>query len=312
VNINKKICRLGTFSRSFCPILQDLQPLYLTEGAKETKEETHSRNSGYIRRDPSSTGPLPSSERYRPPSLPFSRYKERTSGAVDPAMLLLTEKPFDYIRNNALDASFDNYQPIGPLPNQISFQEGAAALDDEETGYNQGSLPAEGSVDAPKTRPERPRPLAAGPNRYRAPVYRPRRPGATAASDQNSQTESGQSEGNNWARPSPLLSDEVVLPPVDPNNPNFAPVVRNSNPNSVGRQPTREQQPRPAQYPYDPYFPPNYPGAFPNQYPGGYAPPYQYQAPAAPASSSSSTSTNGNGAAASASSTGKNFTMVIM
>jgi hypothetical protein len=123
-------------------------------------------------------------------------------------MLLLTEKPFDYIRNNALDASFNNYQAVGPLPNQISFQEGASALDDEETGYNQGSLPAEGSVDAPKTRPERPRPLAAGPNRYRAPVYRPRRPGATTASDQNLHIESGQSGGNDWARPSPLLSDE--------------------------------------------------------------------------------------------------------
>ena len=294
---------------------------------EKKEDDATGRNSGYLVREsptggdpvPGAGSALPAAERYRPPSLPFSRYKEQSSGAVDPALLLLTEKPFDYIRDSDSAAIVNPYLPAGPLPNQISFQEGAAAAnlegDDEGSSSIQGTLPAEGSIDAPRTRPERPRPVS-GPNRFRAPAYRPRRPGGPAGLEQTYQTGFGAAESSSSSPTSPLLSSEVVLPPVDPNNPNFAPVVRNTNGNGLGRRrppgPPRAQQQQSAQYPYDPYFPPNYPGAFPNQYPPnsypypGYPPPqpYPYQPPPAPAASSSSTSTSGNGAAASASSTG--------
>jgi hypothetical protein len=217
-------------------------------------------------------------------------------------MLLLTEKPFEYIRESGQLGSWDASILVNqPLPNQISFQEGVSGPAAEGViGNNQGSEPAEGSIDAPRSRPERPRP-GAGPNRYRAPDYRPRRPGAQAAVEQNYQTEFLEGTEVSDGGPS-LLSSEVVLPPVDSNNPNFAAVVRSPNINNNRRRlPSVPRQPD--QYPFDPYFPPNYPGAFPNQYPG-YGPPpaaYPYQQPA---SSSSSTSTSGNGASASASSTG--------
>ena len=237
-----------------------MQPIYID---KERKEEIHSRTNDYVisarPQDIPSLGSLPSSERYQPPSLPFSRYKDKNSGAVNPAMLLLTEKPFDYIRNNEQESISEPYWTReGPPPsNQIFFQEGATGYaGQEELSYiqqqqQQGSPPAEGSVDAPRTRPERPQP-AVGPNRFRAPAYRPRRPGSPAAAGNNFQTGFG---GASSQSPSPLLSKEVVLPPVDPNNPNFAPVVRNPNGSGYGRQPPRGSLA--GSQPYDPYFPPN-------------------------------------------------------
>ena len=46
-----------------------------------------------------------------------------------------------------------------------------------------------------------------------------------------------------------VFSDEVALPPVDPNNPNFIDPLPNPYPNA------------------NPYFPPNYDSYFPNQFP---------------------------------------------
>ena len=145
-------------------------------------------------------------------------------------------------------------------------------------------MPSQGSIASPVARPARPQRVP-GVNRFKAPNFRPERPeGDIPQYQTNFQVQRQQS---NIDSTSPL-STEVVLPPINPNNPNFQTPLPDPNGFALPKN----------TYNYNPYFPPNYSGYFPNQYP--YPPPQ-------PASSSSSTSTStstggGNGGSAAAAS----------
>ena len=244
--------------------LNDIRPQFVINAQRKVPG---SISSDYIYNKNFESSGLPSSE-YSPLSnLEFERYKDRGTGAINPSLLLLTEKP-SYAKDDGLPAVelafdvFNQEQPVNP-----SFQEGLSP-ERFETSFiqSQGSVPAEGEPQDPKTRP----PTANNrkqQNRFRPPQFRPGRPGQ------------GQGfQGGNNQRINPNLPDnsnlspEVHLPPINQNNPNFQNIYRNPGPQQI-----------------NPYHPPSNPGLFPNQYPQG-------------ASSSTSTSTGGGGSSAAASS----------
>ncbi len=150
-------------------------------------------------------------------------------------------------------------------------------------------MPSQGSIASPVARPARPERVP-GVNRFKAPNYRPERPEGNFPQYQTDFQVQRQQSNIDSTSP---LSIEVVLPPINPNNPNFQTSLPDPNGFALPG----------GTYNYNPYFPPNYSGSFPNQYP---YPPLQ------PASSSSSTSTStstggGNGgSAAAASAAGSN------
>ena len=251
--------------------VKDIQPEFIIN---KKKYSPSSINSDYIYNKGFESSGLPSAEYSQLSNLNFERFKDRDSGAVNPSMLLLTQKP------NYLKTGFQGDEYEGP--NQIassngnarpSFQEGLSPnyFDLLEDGQQQGSLPAQGSVQDPQTRPSSPN-SRDHQNRFRPPQYRPGRPGQGQFPRQQQQTPNS----NPNLPDNSNLSPEVFLPPIDKNNPNFQDI--HGSPGGGA--------------PFNPYFPPNNPYQFPNQYP----PP----APA-PVSSSSSTTSGGGGSSAAAS-----------
>ena len=244
--------------------LNDIRPQFVINAQRKGPG---SISSDYIYNKNFESSGLPSSEYSPLSSLEFERYKDRGTGAINPSLLLLTEKP-SYAKDDGLPAVelafdvFNQEQPLNP-----SFQEGLSP-ERFETSFiqSQGSVPAEGDPQDPKTRP----PTANNrkqQNRFRPPQFRPGRPG------QGQRFQGGNNQRINPNLPdNSNLSPEVHLPPINQNNPNFQNIYRNPGPQQI-----------------NPYHPPVNPGLFPNQYPQG-------------ASSSTSTSTGGGGSSAAASS----------
>ena len=152
-------------------------------------------------------------------------------------------------------------------------------------------MPSQGSISSPVARPARPSRVP-GVNKFKAPNFRPERPVGNFPQFQTDFNLERQQPTVDSTSP---LSTEVVLPPINPNNPNFQILITDPNGYTLpGGTPNYGN--------YNPYFPPNYSGSFPNQYP---YPPYQ------PSSSSTSTSTStssggGNGGSAAAASAAGN------
>ena len=244
--------------------LSDIKPQFVIN---EPKKAHGSISSDYLYNKNFESSGLPNSE-YSPASnLDFERYKDRDSLAVNPSLLLLTKKP-NYAKDGlpAAELAFDIFNE--QLPLNPSFQEGLSP-ERFETSFvqTQGSVPAEGDPQDPKSRP----PAAntrKQQNRFRPAQFRPGRPGQSGF------------QGNTNQRINPNLPDnsnlspEVHLPPINQNNPNFQNIYKNQGPQQI-----------------NPYHPPNNPGYFQNQY-----------QPPQGASSSTSTSTGGGGSSAAASS----------
>ena len=267
-------------------VVQDIRPLHLPQVTEGRNTNSASLASDYLYNEGFESSQLPRSDNRPLSNLAFDRYKDRDTGAINPTLLLLTKKPFQY-KKDSLPAA-EGYNPLNryqgqfspdpaPLrPNQQSFQEGASPTHfSGDRDRFQGSPPVEGSPQSPQSRPQRPsrpsQPLR------RPPQFRPQRPGEPGVRRPDFQTQFRNPAENLPNLPPAPQSPDVFLPPIDPNNPNFQPVYTNPTPG----------------IPQNPYYPPPYPYQFPNQYPpqaqGG-------------ASSSTSTSTGGGGAGASAAS----------
>ena len=236
------------------------------------KKSQSSLSSDYVYGKGFESSGLPSSEYSSLSNLEFERFKDRDSGAVNPSMLLLTNKPNILGRNGGLPAAEIPFDPFNQesFEYQPSFQEGLSPQNFESNlGQSQGSVAAQGSIQNPQSRPSASNQRQQQ-NRFRPPQFQPGRPG-----QQNSfQSSNFPNERNNPNLPdNSNLSPDVFLPPIDQNNPNFQNIYQNPGPS------------------LNPYFPPNNPNYFPNQYPQ----PQQ-------ASSSTSTSTGGGGSSAAASS----------
>ena len=246
--------------------LNDIKPQFIIN---EQRKKLESISSDYLYNKNFESSGLPFSEHSALSNLEFERYKDRGSGAINPSLLLLTEKP-NYVKDGlpAVELAFDVFnqeQALNP-----SFQEGLSP-ERFETSFiqSQGSVPAEGDPQDPKFRP----PAAntrEQQNRFRPAQFRPGRPGKPGFQRGNNQRLNPNLPDNS------NLSPEVHLPPINPNNPNFQNIFKNPGPQQI-----------------NPYHPPINPGYFPNQ--------YQPQPPRG-ASSSTSTSTGGGGSSAAASS----------
>ena len=241
--------------------LSDIKPEFVIN----QRNNKPSVSSDYIYNKGVDSSGLPSSEFYQLSNLKYENYKDRSSGAINPSLLLLTNKP-SFTKSEGLPAA-EIDQSIYPF--QTSFQEGLSPNKFENFDQNQGSIPAQGSIQEPQSRPP-PSNTRQQQNRFRPPQFRPSRPG-----QQNFQPNNQQSDRrrNPNLPDNSNLSPDVFLPPVNENNPNFQNIYQNPGP------------------PVNPYFPPNNPNYFPNQYP-----------PPQPASSSTSTSSGGGSSSAAASS----------
>ena len=246
--------------------LNDIKPQFVIN---EQRKTPGSMSSDYLYNKNFESSGLPSSE-YSPLSnLEFERYKDRGTGAINPSLLLLTDKP-NYAKEGlpAVELAFDVFnqeQPVNP-----SFQEGLSP-ERFETSFiqSQGSVPAEGDPQDPKSRPPAAN-IRKQQNQFRPPLFKPGRPGQSSfQGGDNKRINPNLPDNSN-------LSPDVHLPPINPNNPNFQNIYRNPGPQQI-----------------NPYHPPNNPGFFTNQYQ-----PPQPQG----ASSSTSTSTGGGGSSAAASS----------
>ena len=263
--------------------VRDIQPLHIPVVKEKRNRDRGVITSDYVYNGGVESSQLPSSENAPLSNLPFERYKDRDSGAINPSLLLLTKKPFEY-KKDVLPAA-EGYNPLIQYPGQFqppaqeSFQEGTSPFEfSDDRDRVQGSLPAEGNLQAPISQPGRPaRPAGIF---QRPPLFRPERPGQQGARRPDYQTEFENPASNQPNLPEPPASPDIFLPPIDPNNPNFQSVYPNPNPG----------------IPQNPYYPPNYPYQFPNQYP-----PQQQQGGS---SASTSTSTNGGSSGASAAASG--------
>ena len=267
--------------------IKDIQPLHIPVLTEKRNRDRGVITSDYVYNGGVESSQLPSSENAPLSNLPFERYKDRETGAINPSLLLLTKKPFEY-KKDVLPAA-EGYNPLIQYPGQFqppppekqveSFQEGTSPFQfSDDRDRVQGTLPAEGNLHAPISQPGRPaRPSGIF---QRPPLFRPERPGQQGARRPDYQTEFQNPASNQPNLPEPPASPDIFLPPIDPNNPNFQSVYPNPNPG----------------IPQNPYYPPNYPYQFPNQFP-----PQQQQGGS---SASTSTSTNGGSSGASAAASG--------
>ena len=156
--------------------LNDIKPQFVIN---EQRKTLGSISSDYLYNKNFESSGLPSSE-YSPLSnLEFERYKDRGTGAINPSLLLLTDKP-NYAKEGlpAVELAFDVFnqeQPVNP-----SFQEGLSP-ERFETSFiqSQGSVPAEGDPQEPKSRPPAAN-IRKQQNKFRPPQFRPGRPGQSS------------------------------------------------------------------------------------------------------------------------------------
>ena len=210
--------------------LSDIKPEFIVN---KKKAGPTSLNSDYIYNNGFESSGLPSAEYSQLSSLQFERFKDRETGAINPSMLLLTQKPA-HLKTN--DFSLDSVQ----YDQRPSYQEGSspAIFENRVNNQAQGSLPAQGSIQDPRGRPP------SANNREQQNKFRPRRPGSGSVFQQQKPVRRNPNLPDNSN-----LSPEVFLPPIDKNNPNFQDLYQNPTPS------------------VNPYFPPNNPYTFPNQYP---------------------------------------------
>ena len=92
--------------------VKDIQPEFIP--AEKRNRDSSIITSDYIFNGGVESSQLPSSESVPLSNLPFERYKDRDTGAINPSMLLLTEKPFEY-KKDVLPAA-EGYNPLIQYP----------------------------------------------------------------------------------------------------------------------------------------------------------------------------------------------------
>ena len=132
--------------------VKDIQPLHIP--VEKRNRDRGVITSDYVYNGGVQSSQLPSSENSPLSNLPFDRYKDRETGAINPSLLLLTKKPFEY-KKDVLPAA-EGYNPLTKYPGQFqppaqeSFQEGTSPFEfSDDRDRFQGTLPAEGNLQAP-------------------------------------------------------------------------------------------------------------------------------------------------------------------